>query len=161
MYAATGDRPLSERLGPSGAEHAILAGVRSLDGPAPRAAGAHRAGAGRIDVPALRAALWTALALVRTRRCLRRRGLAGANVAAPPRLPAGARRGVLALLRRSPATCLERALILQRWDVAHGAPKDVVIGVTSPADFRAHAWLETEPDAPDGTYREIHRLPAR
>jgi hypothetical protein len=113
-----------------------------------------------MDVPTLRAALWTALALVRIRRSLRRHGLAGAGVVAPPPLPTHARRGVLALLRRSPATCLERALILQRWDAAHGALKDVVIGVTSPADFRAHAWLESEPDAPGGAYQEIHRLPA-
>ena len=117
----------------------------------------------RLDLPTLRAALWAALALVRAHRSLRRRGLAGARVAAPPALPAHARRGVLALLRRTPATCLERALVLQRWDAAHGQPVDVVIGVTSPSaggGFRAHAWLANEADGMTAAYREIHRLPA-
>jgi hypothetical protein len=118
----------------------------------------------RIDLPTLRAAAWTGMALVRARRSLKRRGFAGASVAAPPALPAHARRGVLALLRRTPATCLERALVLQRWDAAHGAPVDVVIGVTAPTapggGFRAHAWLATETGPATAPYREIHRLPA-
>ena len=115
----------------------------------------------RLDLPTLRAALWAAAALRRARRDLERGGLAGARVAPPPRLPASARRGVLAVVRRRPSTCLERALVLQSWEAAHGAGADVVIGVRGPADgFRAHAWLETMPDGPPEAFQEILRLPA-
>jgi hypothetical protein len=113
------------------------------------------------DLPTLRAAVWTVRALRRTRRSLRRHGLAGTEVLAPPPLPATAERGVRGVLRRLPATCLEAALVQQRWEAAHGRSRDVVIGVTSPADpaggFRAHAWLESTADG--GPYEEIHRLP--
>jgi hypothetical protein len=115
----------------------------------------------RVDLPTLRAAVWTLRALRRARRDLARRGLAGARVPPPPQLPASARRGVLAVLRRRPNTCLERALVLQRWEAAHGAGADVVIGVQGPGDgFEAHAWLETMPDGPPEAYHEILRLPA-
>jgi len=66
---------------------------------------------------------------------------------------------VAAVLARRPASCLERALVLQRWDAAHGRPRDVVIGVTSPADFSAHAWLDGDP-AGAGPFQELLRLPA-
>jgi hypothetical protein len=118
----------------------------------------------RIDLPTLRAALWTAVAVQRTRASLRRNGLAGTRVAPPPALPSSARRGVTGLLRRTRATCLERALVLQCWEAAHGAPGDIVIGVTAPnattGGFRAHAWLETMPDALAVDFHEIRRLPA-
>jgi hypothetical protein len=82
-------------------------------------------------------------------------------VAPPPRLPASARAGVLAVIRRRPSTCLERALVLQRWEADHGGESDVIIGVTGPRDgFLAHAWLETMPDAPSGAFQEILRIPA-
>jgi hypothetical protein len=68
---------------------------------------------------------------------------------------------VLAVVRRRPSTCLEKALVLQRWEADHGAAADVVIGVKGPSDgFRAHAWLETMPDVPFGAFEEIMRLPA-
>jgi hypothetical protein len=36
-----------------------------------------------------------------------------------------------------------------------------VIGTTGARDgFRAHAWLETMPDAPEGAFTELLRLPA-
>jgi transglutaminase superfamily protein len=115
----------------------------------------------RLDLPTLRAAVWTARSLRRAKRDLARRGLDGTHVPAPPRLPAGARRGVLAVISRKPNTCLERALVLQRWEAAHGAPSDVVIGVPSPgADFVAHAWLESMPDGLAAGYHELHRIPA-
>jgi hypothetical protein len=114
-----------------------------------------------LDVPTLRAALWALIAMHRTRRSLARDGLRGAHVGPPPRLPASASRGVMAVVRRRPSTCLEKALVLQRWEAAHGAGADVVIGVHGPRDgFRAHAWLETMPDAPPGAFEEIMRLPA-
>jgi Transglutaminase-like superfamily len=109
----------------------------------------------------LRAAAWALVALRRTRRDLAALGLDGARVAPSPSLPASARAGVLAVVRRRPSTCLERALVLQRWDADHGARGDVIIGVRGPRDgFRAHAWLETMPDGPPGAFQEILRLPA-
>ena len=64
-----------------------------------------------LDVPSLRAALWAVRALRRAERDLRRHGLEGARVIPPPTLPASARRGVLAIVRRRPSTCLEKALV--------------------------------------------------
>jgi hypothetical protein len=115
-----------------------------------------------LDPPTVRAGVWALVALRRARRDLARHGLDGALVAPPPRLPASARRGVLAVVRRRPGTCLEQALVLQRWEAAHGRPADIVIGVKGAGDgFRAHAWLETMPDAPEGAFQEIMRLAAR
>ena len=109
----------------------------------------------------LRAAAWAFVALRRAHRDLAADGLDGARVAPPPRLPASARAGVLAVVGRRPSTCLERALVLQRWEADHGAEGDVIIGVRGPGDgFRAHAWLETMPDGPAGAFEEILRLPA-
>ena len=115
----------------------------------------------RVDLPTLRAALWTVRALRGARRDLSRLGLEGARVVPPPPLPASARRGVLAVLRRVPNSCLERALVLQRWEAAHDAGADVVIGVQGPGEgFVAHAWLESVPDGSSHAFREILRLPA-
>jgi hypothetical protein len=109
----------------------------------------------------LRAAAWAWLALRRARRDLAAHGIEGAHVPPPPRLPPSARRGVLAVVRRRPSTCLERALVLQRWEADHGAAADVVIGVLGPGDgFQAHAWLETMPDGGSAAFQEILRLPA-
>jgi hypothetical protein len=114
-----------------------------------------------LDLATLRAAAWALWAMRRTRRSLARDGLDGTFVAPPPRLPASARRGVLAIVRRRPNTCLESALVLQRWEAAHGSMADVVIGTTGARDgFLAHAWLETMPDAPEGAFTELLRLPA-
>jgi hypothetical protein len=108
----------------------------------------------------LRAAGWAIIALRQAQRDLAAHGLEGARVAPPPRLPASARAGVLAVVRRRPSTCLERALVLQRWEADHGAGSDVIIGVRGPSDgFQAHAWLETMPDGPPGAFHEILRLP--
>jgi hypothetical protein len=108
----------------------------------------------------LRAAWWTVRAVRRARRALRRRGLNGFSVADPPQLPPEATRGVEAILRRMPPTCLERALVLQRWYARQGEPRDVVIGVRGPTrDFQAHAWLEGDPVAT--RYEELMRVPAR
>lgn len=80
----------------------------------------------------------------------------------PPALPASAVRGVEALLRRARPTCLEAALVRQRWLCAQGVLCDVVIGVTAPSEgFRAHAWLE-QPNGPAAPppWHELTRLPA-
>ena len=114
----------------------------------------------RVDIPVLRAAWWTWLSLRRTKRQLRRSGLNDLAVAAPPPLPAHAGRGVRAVLRRQPHTCLERALVLQRWLEAHGQEVDVVIGVTSASKgFSAHAWLDGEaPPEALARYQELTRV---
>jgi hypothetical protein len=115
----------------------------------------------RVDLPTLRAAWWALRALRRARRTLRRDGLAHASLTDPPRLEDEAGRGVYALLRRKPSTCLERALVLQRWHAAHGSERDVIIGVKGPADnFAAHAWVDGEADLED-SFEELLRLPAR
>jgi hypothetical protein len=107
------------------------------------------------------AAAWAVFALRRTRHSLAAHGLDGARVTPPPRLPASARAGVLAVVRRHPSTCLERALVLQCWEADHGARGDVIIGVAGPSDgFRAHAWLETMPDGQPDAFQELFRLPA-
>jgi hypothetical protein len=111
------------------------------------------------DLPTLRAAWWTLRALRRARRGLGRRTLATPTLPAPPPLPASSVRGVGVVLRRRPASCLERALVLQRWEAAQGHPRDVVIGVTSPDDFSAHAWLDGDPGE-SGEFAELLRLPA-
>lgn len=113
----------------------------------------------RLDVPTLRAAWWTVSALFRTRVALRKRPISGVVVSAPPKLPAYAGRGVDAILRRIPNTCLERALVLQRWHSDHGVAKDIVVGVTGVRDFRAHAWLDGE--TVDQEFQELTRLPAQ
>jgi transglutaminase superfamily protein len=115
----------------------------------------------RLDLATLRAALWTARALRSTKRELAERGLEGTHVTPPPPLPTHARRGVMVVIRRRPNTCLERALVLQRWEAAHGSSSDVVIGVPGRGDdFIAHAWLEHMPDGQAAAYHEIHRIPA-
>jgi hypothetical protein len=110
----------------------------------------------------IRAAWWALTGLHHIRRSLARTGLAGAGVSPPPAgLPPGARRGALLVLVAARASCLERALLLQRWEAAHGAPAAVVIGVSGPAEgFRAHAWLESAPERGSDAYTEILRIPA-
>ena len=76
----------------------------------------------------------------------------------PPTLPAPAVRGVTLVLRYRGPSCLERSLILQRWLAAHGERRDVVIGITGATDFRAHAWLDGDPEAPAVPFQELARL---
>jgi hypothetical protein len=114
----------------------------------------------RVDVPTLRAAFWTLRALREVHRGLARGGIRGARVSPPPRLPRAAGRGVMAVLRRRDNTCLERALVLQRWATAQGAAATVVIGVERSRDsFRAHAWIEELPDEVARSFHEVLRLP--
>ena len=121
----------------------------------------------RPSITELRAAWWAY-------RCLRARAAACAAGhtdvrVAPPTLAATSIRGVDAVLRRTRPTCLEAALVRQRWLRAQGVLSDVVVGVTAPSDgFRAHAWLEdpsgssTRPNdsAAPKTWHELTRLPA-
>jgi hypothetical protein len=113
----------------------------------------------RFGLSTLRAAWWALRALRRGRRALRTRGLE-ARIDAPPPLPWGARRGVYAVLRRKDPTCLERALVLQRWLAAHGRPHDVVVGVARrEGSVTAHAWLDFESESSGHDFGELLRLP--
>jgi hypothetical protein len=112
-----------------------------------------------LDLPTLRAAWWAHRSLRIVRSDLRRNGLAYRPAPRPPDLPPRAGRGVLAVFRRQSHTCLERALVLQRWEATQGVGRDVVVGVTSASAFAAHAWLDGEPDGEVGSYAELMRLP--
>lgn len=48
-------------------------------------------------------------------------------------------------LRRWHETCLVNAIVLQAWEAAHGRRRDLVVGVTGPDGFHAHAWLQGDP----------------
>ena len=95
---------------------------------------------------AVRGAWWALGAVRSVRRQLRRRAPHAVRVPAPPAPTPGAGRGVGAVLRCVSPSCLECALVMQRWLGAMGTPRAVVIGVTAPGPaFRAHAWLDGEP----------------
>lgn len=111
-----------------------------------------------LDPSSLRAAAWAFRAVRSARRQLAARGLAEVRITDPPALPLRAERGVHAVLRREDPSCLERSLVLQRWLAAHGEPRAVVVGVSAPDDFRAHAWLEGEAVGGEPVFHEITRL---
>ena len=111
-----------------------------------------------LDPQVLRAAVWSVRALRSVRHQLGSRPLAEVFVPRPPALPRRAGRGVLAVLRRQDPTCLERSLVLQRWLAGQGQPRAVVVGVSAPDDFRAHAWLEGEHQPVGQPFHEIARL---
>ena len=106
----------------------------------------------------LRAAVWANRALGEIRRELDG-GWKAAVPSAPPRLPRAASRGVEALLSHRRHSCLEGAIVRQRWLAAHAIYRDVVIGVTSPSEkFTAHAWLDGEEDSLTAGFVELTRL---
>jgi hypothetical protein len=102
--------------------------------------------------------LWALAAIAAGRRSLRRDGLA-ATVFGPPVANAAAGNGVLVVVDRLEPTCLERALVLQRWLAARGHDHEIVIGVRRGEDlgFEAHAWLAGEVLGTDG-FEELRRL---
>lgn len=104
--------------------------------------------------------MWAQIALGQARRRLVAGQTRHIHLQQPPTLPANAIRGVEAVLRRRRHTCLEEALVRQRWLAAHGVMYDVVIGVTAPsAGFSAHAWLDPgEGDTASRPHVEIARL---
>ena len=116
----------------------------------------------KFDPRTLRAALWA----LRAERCVRRQldvgGIESLQVPPSPPVPAGAARGVAAVLRRRKETCLVRSAIWQEWHAAHGSPRDLIIGVTAPGpDFSAHAWLDGEAHSGSDGFMEISRVKAR
>jgi hypothetical protein len=89
----------------------------------------------------------------------------------PPPLPAEAERGVRGALQHWRESCLVNAIVLQAWEAAHGRRRDLVIGITAPEAFSAHAWLEGDPvptadgGPPDGftsptAFTQLLRRPA-
>lgn len=111
-----------------------------------------------MTISELRAAWWARRALPRARRQLRAGRLRDIELPPAPKLPVHAERGVDAVLRRLPSSCLERAIVLQRWHTGQGRSVDVIVGVTAPGDFRAHAWLDCEPAPAFPRFDELFRL---
>ena len=103
-----------------------------------------------------RAGLWAWRALRSARAQLRAGAVRDVRVPEAPRVPSRAGRSVRLVLSREEPSCLERALVLQRWLVEHGLERDVIVGVTGREDFRAHAWLEGE--SVDERFQELTRL---
>lgn len=104
-----------------------------------------------------RAATWATRSWRHVHRGLRTGPPELLRVPAPP--TPKARGVVLVVLRLVRASCLERSLVLQRFDAADGRRRDVVVGVTRRGGHtRAHAWLDGED--PQGDFLPIHRYPA-
>ena len=107
----------------------------------------------------VRAAWWAATALRDVHRRLAAVGLR-AVVKSPPALPRSAWGGVVRVLNRSRSTCLERALVWQKWLFVHGDHRAVVIGADVPdANLSAHAWVEGEEPVSESAFAEMLRLP--
>ncbi len=103
----------------------------------------------------LRAAWWAYAALRDLRRQLRENS--DIRTVAVRNLPNRAAVERSRLRTGETAPCLERSLVVQRWLAAHGVQCEIVIGVGgSSSDFRAHAWLDCDPDG--AGYGEILRL---
>jgi hypothetical protein len=115
----------------------------------------------RVTVPNVRAALWALRALRVAKKELRSGVWESIKLPRPPPLPESAERAVEAVLRRSGATCLHRAIVRQAWFAAHGLRRDIVVGVTAPsAGFEAHAWLAGEPPCHSEGFEELLRRSA-
>lgn len=113
----------------------------------------------RADLARLRAAWWAWRTLRRARRALRGGQVKRIELLPPPSLPESAATGVEAILRRQRSSCLESALVRQRWLAAHGRRVPVAIGVTAPSrGFLAHAWLVGEDEAAAAAFHELTRL---
>ena len=114
----------------------------------------------RLTRDELAGVVWALRAVRSVRRQLRTTGYVGIAVPSLPADQDAAARGVRIVLRRLPATCLERAMIAQRWRAAKGDPRDVVVGVLGTGDdFRAHAWVDgDEPAGHEAAYRELLRI---
>jgi hypothetical protein len=114
----------------------------------------------RPGVQDARAAVWAWRALRSVRGQLRDGGMRDVHVPAPPRVRPRAVRAVRVVLAREEPSCLERALVLQRWLLAQGIARDVVVGTngSAPGTFTAHAWLDGESMPDERRYIEMTRL---
>jgi hypothetical protein len=106
-------------------------------------------------------ARWTLSALRAVRSRLTEQGLDAASAPPAPVVRAAAEKTMLHMLRLSRETCLVKSLVRQSWYMAHGDERDLVIGITVPAeDFEAHAWLEGDDvDEVDGFTELVRRRP--
>jgi hypothetical protein len=112
------------------------------------------------DLADARAALWAWRAVRGARAQLRDGAVRDVRLPAPPPVARRAERAVRRVLSRLEPSCLEGALVRQRWLAAHGVARDVVVGTegASRGPFAAHAWLDGEAQ-PDGhRFVEILRL---
>ena len=115
----------------------------------------------RLSPQNLRSAWWTLRAVRRLRGQVGHEGLDAIRLPRVPAVSAEAEGGMNAVLRRTGATCLVRSFVRQAWYAEHGSRRDLVIGVTAPADgFEAHAWLEGDPPLHHQEFAELHRRPA-
>lgn len=113
-------------------------------------------------IDGLRAALWTVRALRVAKRQLRSGPVTEVRVPPPPAVGHHSLSSVRRALRWWPATCLERAFVLQGWLAATGERRDVVIGVTAPGEmFGAHAWVDGEADPYSRSVHELMRVAGR
>lgn len=88
--------------------------------------------------------------------------MAELDLPGPPTGGAGGVHVVERVLARRRASCLESALVAQRWLAAHGIDRDVLVGVSAPgAGFRAHAWLHDPDGDAHPELTEIHRRSPR
>ncbi len=114
-----------------------------------------------LHVATLRAMWWANRALGQIRRELRRGKLEQLRVTPVPRLPRDAARGLATVLRRRKPTCLEEALLIQRWKAAQDEPVDVIVGVKPGEElFRAHAWIDGDEAVEEG-FAELFRVSPR
>ncbi len=101
---------------------------------------------------------WAVLAVLSVRRQLARGPLDAVSLPGPPADGADGADGhrtVSRVARCLRASCLERALVRQRWWAAQGVARDLLIGVSAPGPgFHAHAWLG--PGSAGGSLREDH-----
>jgi hypothetical protein len=107
-----------------------------------------------------RAGLWAWRALRSTRAQLRAGAVRNVHVPDAPEVDPRAGRAVRLMLSREQPSCLERAFVLQRWFLAQGMPRDVIVGTsgTTSTEFKAHAWLDGEPVPEEPRYVEMLRL---
>jgi hypothetical protein len=112
------------------------------------------------DVHDARAGLWAWRALRSVRGQLRAGKMRDVRVPAPPRVNPSGARAVRVVLARTEPSCLERALVLQRWLLDQGIERDVVVGTQGArrGGFEAHAWLEGEAMPAGRSYVELTRL---
>lgn len=99
---------------------------------------------------------------IRTARSQLRPGGLSVSLPRPSTASTTGIRGVRLASRVLRATCLERAMVMQRWYQAMGSEVAVVIGVASTEGATvAHAWLEGEERTESWPYVEMTRVPPR
>jgi hypothetical protein len=115
----------------------------------------------RLRLRVLRAAVWAARSTLTARRQLAA-GVVRPVVPDPPDLPLSAGLGVDAVISRLRPSCLEAAVVRQRWLAAHDIKRDIIVGLPM-VDFGitpAHAWIDGMDAQASAEHLELHRWPA-